>query len=377
MTHPLLSSPGNTAAQLQPVEHAASNKNGKSGSNAAAQNNGNDFKAMVRELSSDGQSKSEAMAGPNTRSGEAASGTQNQSQSQSQSPGAENAANASKIAIQRNPEANNGQLEELVEDDSKLEEQGLAAQEDQEQAAGDTADGDEQTGLQQARPVATPVAAEEDDELLSEEEEGLSEEYELEASPELPEDGDGENALPADKLAQDDSGEGAPTVQDATANTDDRRRIDIAATAQPQPAVPQRDGEAEIRPTERQPVQQSVQPQARPEDALRASLERINSATTPTDADNRSASAPVQNGEANRLASAGSPSADPANQPDAATKPTVVQPSQISLTDGQLRAIQNATSAAQSRSQTIESSQAQANPQVPDAAGDERLSASD
>ena len=57
MTHPLLSSPGNTAAQLQPVEHASGNKNGKSGSNADAQVNGNDFKKMVRELSSDGQPK--------------------------------------------------------------------------------------------------------------------------------------------------------------------------------------------------------------------------------------------------------------------------------------------------------------------------------
>ena len=137
---------------------------------------------MVRELSSDGQSKADPKAGTTARSGEAAA----EAQSQPKTPVTENAVNASKIAVQRNPEANSEQIEELIEDDPKLEKQDLAAQGDQEQAAGDMADGDEQNGLLQAKSIATPVAAEEDDELIAEDEEGLSEEYELDAAAELP-----------------------------------------------------------------------------------------------------------------------------------------------------------------------------------------------
>ncbi|MEM9356225.1 MAG: flagellar hook-length control protein FliK [Pseudomonadota bacterium] len=375
MTHPLLSSPGNTAAQLQPVEHAAGNKNGKAGNNPAAQSNGNDFKTMVRELSSDGQPKTDAKAETTARSGGAAA----EAQSQPKTPVTENAINASKIAVQRTSEANSEQIEEQIEDDPKLEKQGLAAQEDQEQAAGDSANGDEQNGLQQAKQVATPVAAEEDDELIPEDEEGLSEEYELDATAELPGDNDDEGSPSDVKAAEEDPEASELPTQDTASTTDDQPQIDSVANSQPQAAVQQGDGEVEVRPTERQPAQQPVQPPARPEDALRASLQRINAATTPTDADGQPATTAVdpkasaQAGEVSRLASTVNPAVEPAGQSDTATKPTVVQHSQISLTDGQLRAIQNATTVAQSRAQTIEGSQVQSSVQVPEIAGGERL----
>ncbi len=375
MTHPLLSSPGNTAAQLQSVEHAAGNKNGKAGNNPAAQSNGNDFKTMVRELSSDGQSKADPKAGTTARSGDAAA----EAQSQPKTPVAENTVNASKIAVQRNPEANSEQIEELIEDDPKLEKQGLAAQGDEEQAAGDTADGDEQNGLLQAKPIATPVAAEEDDELIPEDEEGLSEEYELDATAELPGDNDDEDSPSDVKAAQEDTEASELPTQDTTSTTDDRPRTDIVVNSQPQPAARQTDGEAEIRSVERQPVQQPAQPPARAEDALRASLQRITAATTPTDADGQPATtaldpkASAQAGEVSKLASTANPAVEPAGQSDAVTKPTVVQPSQISLTDGQLRAIQNATNVAQARAQSTESAQAQTNAQVPEPLGGDRL----
>ena len=302
MTHPLLSSPGNTAAQLQPVEHASGNKNGKSGSNADAQVNGNDFKKMVRELSSDGQPKPAAKA--------------------------------------------------------------------------------EQNGLLQAKQVTTPVETDEDDELPPEDEEGLSEADELDATAELPEDDDGEDSLPEAQVAQGHAEEGDLPAQDRPAIDNGRRDVDLAVNLQPQPSAQQDDADAEIRPAERQSAQQPAQPPARAEDALRASLQRMTSVTTPTEADGQPAAPPdpkaaAQVGEASKVtataSSTVSPPVDPVNQTDAAIKPTVKQHSQISLTDGQLRAIQNATSGAPSPNQTIESPQAQTVAQIPGVSGDERL----
>ena len=382
MTHPLLGSPGNTAAQLQPLEHASGNKNGKAGGNADAPANGNDFKKMVRELSSDAQPKTnaqpkaEAQANPKARSGEAAV------DAQQKAPAGESTVNATKIAVQRNPDASDGELEELIEGDPELEKQGLAAQEDPEQSAENTADGDEQNGLLQTRQNATPVATDEDDELSPDDTEDLPEEYDLDATAEISEDEEREDGL-ADslsdtKLAQGDAKENDIALQDKATVKEERPQRDVASHSQ-QPLAPQQDdAEVEARPAERQSGNQPAQTPTRPEDALRASLQRLNAANTPTETDGQKATAvdpkaTVQPGEVNNIAATGSSPVDPASQSEAATKPTVVQHSQLSLTDGQLQAIQNATGAAKSLAQAGESPQSQTIPQTPEVAGVDRL----